>query len=154
MRLIGHRGLIDGPSDRENHPDQIRSILYKGFDAEIDLRVIDGKLMLGHDEPTYEVPYEFISKLGLWIHCKNFEALEYMRNCVDVFNFFWHDQDDFTITSRGYIWTYPRKPLMNRSIWVQPEWDADWRDQVNQVKDTSKCFGICSKYVREIKENF
>ena len=24
-------------------------------------------------------------------------------------NYFWHQTDDFTLTSHGYIWTYPGK---------------------------------------------
>ena len=38
------------------------------------------------------------------------------------FNFFWHQQDDFTLTNRGYIWTYPGKCITPMSIMVMPEW--------------------------------
>jgi hypothetical protein len=32
--------------------------------------------------------------------------------------FFWHQSDDFTLTSNGYLWTYPGKPTGPNSIKV------------------------------------
>jgi hypothetical protein len=58
MKLIAHRGLVDGPNaTTENHPDQIKTAWSLGFDCEIDLRVVDGKLWLGHDEPQYQITH-------------------------------------------------------------------------------------------------
>ena len=34
-------------------------------------------------------------------------------------NYFWHENDKFTITSRGYIWSYP--DFINKSITVVKE---------------------------------
>ena len=79
MIKIAHRGLIDGPNKEiENHPDTIQKSLEKGYDAEIDLWVIDDKLYLGHDEAQYNTTEEFINTKGLWIHAKNLEALQWL----------------------------------------------------------------------------
>jgi len=146
MRYIAHRALFEGPDlSRENHPDQIRLALSKGWDCEIDLWLIEGQPWLGHDAPTYKVTHDFIMGYGLWIHCKNLDALYSLAG--GPLHYFWHDRDDYTLTSHNIIWTYPRQPLTEKSIWVQPEWDTDWRDQVA----TPVCLGICSKHVREIK---
>jgi hypothetical protein len=148
---IAHRGNLQGPNpEKENHPDYLQAALDKGFHVEVDVWIVDGKIYLGHDAPTYEATdyfqykgawYQyngnFIDSPGLWVHCKNFEALN------DSWFFhghkFSHDQDDFTLTSSGYIWTYPRPlPLDRRSIAVMPERVPEW--------DLSKAAGICSDY--------
>ena len=75
--------------------------------CEIDVRYINGKWMLGHDNPDFEVPFEFLEQTGLWIHAKNLEALYILSKTNLVY--FWHQEDDFTLTSNNYIWTYPGK---------------------------------------------
>jgi hypothetical protein len=100
MILISHRGNITGPSDYENDPKQIKAVLNMGFNCEIDLWVKNNKYYLGHDEPTYEVKRSFLQQKGLWIHCKNLKALEQVPSKT---NYFWHQNDDFTLTSKGYI---------------------------------------------------
>ena len=149
MRLIAHRGLVMGPSKEfENKPAQIETALAMGFDCEIDLRVIDGELWLGHDEPQYKIDQEFLEQSGLWIHAKNLEALHYLTSTE--LNYFWHQEDDYTLTSRGFIWAFPGKPLTERTVMLMPEWiDPSF----STLKD-SKCFGICSDYVNEIRKLF
>jgi hypothetical protein len=151
MIYIAHRGLINGPDlNLENNPEWIARVLKMGYSAEIDLRVHNGKLYLGHDEPQYEVDFEFLreNKDKLWIHTKDHVALEWMIRTGHLLNYFWHQEDDYTITSYGYIWTYPGKQLTPFSICVQPERDIhlDW------ANFKPKCIGICSKYVDIIKE--
>ena len=76
MKLIAHRGLVNGPdSNLENLPGQILQALQAGYDCEIDVRYINNKWMLGHDNPDFEVPFEFLKQPGLWIHAKNLDAL-------------------------------------------------------------------------------
>jgi hypothetical protein len=41
MKLISHRGCIDGPSIFENTIGLIYSTIEKGFDCEIDVRFAD-----------------------------------------------------------------------------------------------------------------
>ncbi len=146
MIFIAHRGLTDGPNNElENKPEQILKSLEEGFHCEVDVRYIDGQWMLGHDRPDYEVDYEFLFLDGLWIHAKNLEAL-YVLGADKSLNFFWHQNDDFTLTSQGEIWTYPEKPLTGDSIMLMPEWADPKLERLN-----FNCKGICSDYVRQIQ---
>jgi len=148
MQLIAHRGLTQGPDKNiENHPEQIAKAINQGFDCEIDLRIIGSKLMLGHDDAQYVINKNFLSDHSekLWIHAKNLQALHWLTNEDDL-NFFWHQEDDFVITSKKYIWTYPGKELTNKSIMVMPEWHDPSFENLNV-----NCFGICSDYVENIK---
>ena len=153
MKYIAHRGLVNGPDKiLENKPSQIESTILLGFDCEIDLRVyvdIDTnsyKFWLGHDDVSYEIAYEFLLKWKnhLWIHAKNLTALQWLCEHHDEFNYFSHDQDDFVITSKGFIWTYPEKPLTKISVCLMPEWHRSVEDLKSFKPD---CYGICSDYV-------
>jgi len=147
MKIIAHRGLLNGPdSNLENLPGQILLSLQAGYDCEVDVRLIDGKWILGHDNPDFEVPFEFLEQTGLWIHAKNLEALDYLS--TTTLNYFWHQNDDYVITSKGYIWAYPGKPLTTRSVMVLPEWEDNTLQNVIGVD----CFGICSDYPEQIRQ--
>lgn len=149
MRLIAHRGLLFGPDkELENSPEQITRALDQGFDCEVDVRYIDGRWILGHDTPDYLVEYSFLEQPRLWIHAKNLEAL-YVMSADAKLNFFWHQEDDFTLTSQGYIWTYPGKTLTMNSVCVMPEWTDPGFVDINSLD----CYGICSDYVVKIKES-
>jgi hypothetical protein len=151
MVYIAHRGLFAGPDpERENHPEQIVAALAAGWDVEVDVWRLDAAWWLGHDAPTYQVPRQFLNRTGLWLHCKNLDALVRAGSvrAAGKPQYFWHQTDAFTLTSNGLIWTYPGQPLTPHSIWVQPEWDVDWRLHVKGVD----CVGICSKHVREISQ--
>ena len=144
-RIISHRGNIEGPNpEKENHPDYILNALSKGFDVEIDLRVIGDRLYLGHDEPQYEIDVSFLYKSGMWIHAKNIDAAYYLtlRNAL---HWFFHDQDDCVLTSKGYLWTYPGKQLTHNSVAVMPE-------RVEDPYDLSFCYGICTDYSKKYAE--
>jgi len=148
MKLIAHRGLTNGPNKEiENDPTQIINAINQGYDCEIDLWVVDGELILGHDNPQYTIKELFLfeNKLYLWIHAKNLEALHWLlsRN----YRYFWHQNDDFTLTSSNHIWAFPGKPLTNNSISVLPEWNDPEFKNLNL-----DCYGICSDYVEKIKD--
>ena len=146
MILIAHRGLTDGPDKAfENHPKKIKNSLADGFHCEIDVWYKDERWYLGHDEPVHAVDYEFLEQPRLWVHAKNLEAL-YVLGANKSINFFWHQEDDFTLTSMGDIWTYPGKPLMSNSINVMPEWNDPNFEKVN-----FNCMGICSDHVRRLR---
>lgn len=115
MKFISHRGNISGRiPENENHPDYIDVALKKRFDVEVDVWNVDGKLYLGHDLPQYEVGIEYFTSRfnSLWCHAKNIEALNALITKGNI-NCFWHQNDDYTLTSNGYIWTYPQKKVIN-----------------------------------------
>ena len=147
MKYIAHRGLLQGPDpELENCPEQIKLALDLGYDCEIDLWSQGGLLFLGHDKPTYHVTYSFVIQHGLWIHAKNFEALNWLADRTKGVHYFWHEKDQYTLTSTGYIWSYPNTELSNRTIQLMPEW-AD--PELNNIDQT--CYGVCSDYVELIK---
>lgn len=142
MLKIAHRGNIDGPNpDRENHPEYLTSAIQAGYDVEVDVWRINDQLLLGHDAPQYPVSVEFLKTPGFWCHAKNLDALVLMLQHPDI-HCFWHQNDDFTLTSRGYIWTYPNKPLTPQSICVLPE-------RYEDTTEVQKARGVCSDFVRQ-----
>jgi len=145
MILIAHRGNINGRFEPlENKPAYIDLAIEKGYDVEIDTWFKDGILQLGHDKPDYEIDFKFIKdRLSkLWIHCKNVEAIIYFKDCGYDVNYFWHEEDTITLTSKNFIWAYPGKQPIQNSIAVLPELYND---------DTSQCIGLCSNYIENYK---
>jgi len=140
--LISHRGNIDGPIPKlENAPEYVDNALSLGYHVEIDVWSIEGVLFLGHDKPIHGITQDWLNKRAhlLWIHCKNIEAMEWF-NSIGGFNYFWHEKDTVTLTSRNYIWAYPGKQPIKGSIAVKPE---EFKDELNE------CIGICSDYIKE-----
>ena len=146
MKYIAHRGLFQGPDKgKENRPSQILLALDKGYDCEIDVWWIKNEWWLGHDEPTYRVDEPFIGQQGLWLHCKNLDALYELMRRPFKYVYFWHQEDDFTLTSNDVIWTYPGKHLTNKSVAVVPErCESYWK----HVK-TLDLVGVCTDYVEK-----
>jgi hypothetical protein len=145
MKYIAHRGLTNGPDkELENRPDQIELSLSRGYDCEVDLWIVHSELWLGHDEPQYIIDEDFVNKMGLWIHAKNLSALRWLRNTS--LNYFWHENDHYTLTSHNWIWTNPGNALTTASVMVMPEAvDAELTTCKN-----AKCYAICSDYIEKI----
>ena len=139
MKIISHRGNTSGPNkEYENHPNVISSLLKKNIDCEIDVWFIENKFYLGHDFPQYEVEESYILQKGLWCHAKNLEALYEMNKKNDI-HFFWHENDDYALTSKNIIWTYPDKKTTNKSIIV--DLNKNWRNK------NYNCLGVCVDWI-------
>ena len=146
MKLIAHRGLFNGPDvNLENRPEQIELALKEGYDCEVDLWIENGDCYLGHDYPDYPIQKEWLNKLGLWIHAKNLDALRWLTT-TDL-EYFWHQKDDYTLTSHNYIWTFPGKELTQRSVMVMPE----VVDKSLATTRNAKCYAVCSDYVSRLR---
>lgn len=149
MKVISHRANISGPNPLfENHPDNIDKCIKFGYDVEVDVRLIDDSFYLGHDSPDYCVTIEWIHerKDNLWIHCKDLNSLDKFSAEQSDFNYFWHQEDDYTLTSRGFIWTYPGKKVSNsRGVLVMPEWNGC-------VENLNKydCYAVCTDYICDL----
>ncbi len=144
MKFISHRGNIDGPNPEwENDPSRIEDVLNKGYDVEIDVWKIGSKLFLGHDGPQFPIDYGFIKNESLLCHAKNLEALEYMLKMDDV-HCFWHQEDHYTITSNGYIVSYPGYAVTPKTICMRPE-----AQSYTQLYGSA--YAICSDYVEIFK---
>lgn len=148
MIYISHRGNITGKQPSvENKPEYIDKALKLGFDVEVDVWLVEGIILLGHDEPQYGITQQWLNERGknLWIHCKNIEAMEwFMAIKFSGLNYFWHEEDTMTLTSMGEMWVYPGKQPIKGSIAVMPE---------IYNEDVSQCFGICSDYIEKYKNN-
>ena len=150
MILIAHRGNINGKIEKfENNPNYIDSAIEQGYDVEIDVWYHQHEFWLGHDEPSYEVSLKWLTdrKDFLWIHCKDLITIDMLRdlqihNKTDL-HYFFHDEDDCTITSKGNLWVYPGKQPVKNSIAVMPEWHRD---------NTEFCKGICSDNIINYKK--
>jgi hypothetical protein len=141
MRIISHRGNLNGPkSCVENSIEAIlkaRDLLY---DVEIDVWNISNTWFLGHDFPEYQVAEDFIKQDGLWCHAKNIDALLAMSK-INIKHYFWHQNDDFTLTSSGFIWTFPDKPITPISVAVMPELSS------TSFQTSIDCYAICTDFV-------
>ena len=144
MIFISHRGNVNGiNSERENDPKYILEAINKGYECEIDVWFINDRLYLGHDGPQYEIDLKFLQNNKLWCHAKNLSALEYML--LNDVHCFWHQSDDYTITSKGVIWSYPGKELSKNSICVMPE------DNEVAHHEKTVCTGICSDFIEKYR---
>jgi len=136
MKIISHRGNLNGPNPIiENSISAINIALNKGFDVEIDVWFKNNKWYLGHDKPLYQVEESFLQNHKLWCHAKNLNALDLLLKNKKI-HCFWHQNDDFTLTSKNYIWTYPNKKTVNNSIIVL----------IKKQKIAKNIFGICTDY--------
>jgi hypothetical protein len=142
MLLISHRGNINGKiKNLENHPSYIDNALSLKYDVEIDIWCIDNQLYLGHDYGEYLIDDKWIldREDNLWVHCKNVEAINHI-SIYNTVNYFWHENDTITLTSKKYIWVNPGKQPIQNSIAVLPELYNE---------DVSKCLGVCSDYIKK-----
>lgn len=143
MYIIANRGNVSGLSINENSIDQILTALAEGFDVKIDVRSADGYLFLGHDEPQEMLPQWLMDKFNssLWVHCKDIDALYLVSTLYPNSNYFYHQSDDATVTSKGYFWTYPGKPITEKSILVLPE---TLPDHESDSLINNNPYGICT----------
>ena len=141
MIKIAHRGNTKGPSENENNPVNLIVAISLGFDIEVDVWMDMDGIYLGHDKPQHTIDETFLEDIKdhAWFHCKNIEALGYFVNNMPDAKYFWHQNDDHTLTSNGYIWTYPGKAVTNKSIVVLTE-----PTDLSIYKDA---YGVCTDYL-------
>ncbi len=143
MLLVAHRALLNGKKDGENHPEQIEYCLNHGLDVEIDVWYTDDSFWLGHDQPQYRVDIDFLQLPNLWLHCKNIESAKLLRHYTWL-NSFIIDKDDYTFTTKNWLWLSPTYGYSIRNaICVMPE-DPRWKFNSDHLLDFA---GICSDNV-------
>lgn len=150
MIFISHRGNIDGiVESKENNPEYIDLALQLGYDVEIDVWMINNEIWLGHDKPQYLIDLNWIEerKSKAWIHCKNIDAIYYFNYIKSDINYFWHENDRLTLTSKGILWAYPSLEKISNSIDVLPERFSNFHHKYNTL-------GICSDYISIYFKNY
>ena len=144
MILIAHRGNYNATNkEKENSPEHIYNALNLGYFVEIDLWKTEQGLFLGHDQPEHLINEKFLDNPNFFVHCKNIEALSYLKTAFLNCEYFWHDSDHYALTSKNNIWVYPGKKLVPGCIAVMPEVDFNG--------DLSVCYGICSDLIYKFK---
>jgi hypothetical protein len=122
MKIISHRGNLQGViAELENSPLYIRAALeYNNW-------------YLGHDKPQYRIDQAFLEDNRLWCHAKNKEA--FLKMIEIGVNCFWHQNDNFTLTSIGIPWCYPGNYIPNGIV-----------VELGKKKQIPKVYGICTDY--------
>jgi len=142
MHLISHRGNLTGKQpELENTPDYINAALAQGYKCEVDVFAYHGKLYLGHDDAQIETSVQYLQQEGIIAHAKNLDALAEMLQAN--IHCFYHHNDNYTLTSRNWIWAFPGKPgtLIHPCIAVLPE---------NYATDVTDFDGICSDFIAKL----
>jgi hypothetical protein len=147
MIFISHRGNRIGKSSLENRPEYVMAAIDAGYYVEIDVWKNYEGIFLGHDAPQYQVSFEFFHANKLLCHAKNLEALFFLmeRNV----HYFWHQEDDYALTSRSIFITHPKALLMSGSIAMLPEIKNSWTP-----KELDTAFGICSDNIEQYRKAY
>lgn len=138
IKLIAHRGNFEGRNkEKENSEEHINTAIFYGYDVEIDVWKIGDDLFFGHDSPEHKVSIEYIRSIKevAWYHAKNYDALEFLLS--EKAHVFFHDQDEYTITSKGVIWAYSGKHVGKNAIAVMPEYTPGFKVPLD-------CYGVCT----------
>ena len=117
---IAHRGNTKGSEpSRENKSSYILEVPKECF-VEIDVWLLNGIFYLGHDEPTEQTSVDFLRNERFFCHAKNEAALHEMIK-LNI-HCFWHEGDQMTLTSKGFVWKYP-EVYKDGSLWgVCSDW--------------------------------
>ncbi len=156
MIMISHRGNLTGPRPNlENRPEYIQTALSKGYYVEVDVWMRNEKILLGHDQPVYTCDLDFLKDSKIICHAKNYEIINFFTQQSGI-HWFWHEKDFCTLTSRGWIWTYPHNVVEN-SILNQPEFNQNWNPEeaIAQYKwyiSRYGFMGVCSDYIEIFKD--
>lgn len=146
-KLISHRGNLSGPNpEYENKPSYVEEALSLGYDVEIDVWVNKNSFYLGHDKATHLVSKVFLQNQSLWCHAKNGRALQKMLE--NDIHCFWHQNDTYTITSRGYIWTADIYAYLSERTIIM-----DAGQKKRSIFFPEKVGGFCSDWISNFKNN-
>lgn len=138
MKLIAHRGNFNGRiEEKENTLEHIHAAINAGYEVEVDIWKIGSELFFGHDAPEHKVSNYDVMRIRdfAWYHAKNYEALEFLLN--EKAHVFFHDKDEYTITSNGIIWAYSGKYVGKNAVAVMPEYTPGFIVPLD-------CYGVCT----------
>ena len=149
--IISHQARLKGPGySAENTIAGTELALNEGINVEVDVwGDSKGKLALGHDKPGDIVSIDFLSNPRIWVHAKDKYALEILYK--SEVNYFFHQGDPFTVTSKGYNWVHIEStPLINNAIYC-----AFSLKQLKQLKSKVKFpIGVCTDFPLAVSDIF
>jgi hypothetical protein len=147
MKLISHRGNVDSRRpDMENQPSYIDQAIASGYDVEVDIWHTPTGWCLGHDGPELTISQMWLHDRAdkLWLHCKNFLALQKLLN--SGLKVFFHEQEKHTVIANGgAIWSHNLDEAGVLSIipLITKYEITNWTR-----KDV---YGVCSDYIEILK---
>ena len=59
-------------------------------------------------------------------------------------DYFWHQEDNYTLTSKGKIWVHQNSESLPNSIVVLNKNSLDFKPFMH-------CYGICSDFIKRLK---
>lgn len=140
IRLISHRGNIDGPSEMENRPTYIDFAIHVGFEVEVDVWEKNGELWLGHDKPKLKIQKGWLldRQKSLLCHAKNMRAAIILESMgMECFG---HNYDAFVMSNVGDIILHPNAKLVDGCLVMLPE-------NRKKGEDYSNADAICSDWI-------
>lgn len=148
MRFIAHRGNTEGAKpELENTLSYLEAALKNKFDIEVDVFTRKGQLYLGHDTPKDPINIEFLTNRRVWCHAKDEATFLNLIKFQDL-NVFWQQDDKFSITSRGYIWTHSKcSKFVQNSVATVLDYKSEF------LKD-KKIHGICSDIIQLYRDQY
>lgn len=151
MKLIAHRGNLHGPTPGwENTPEYCKAALLEGYEVEIDTWYDEEEdlFYMGHDNAVDVFPVNVLTCKATWLHAKDIKTLKRIQDCK-LWNYFFHQNDDVTLTNNNYLWTFPGCKLTEHSIAVVKDID-DLQWVCNYLNNNKRTLaGICSDFVGE-----
>ncbi len=70
----------------------------------------------------------------MWLHAKNFDACIRLKNTE--LNWFWHENDKITLTSKNYLWCFP-------GVYIQDGITVEFGHNKNLPKNI---LGVCTDF--------
>lgn len=144
MIIVSHRGNLFGPNKvTENSPTQIDLAINNGYLVEVDVRIKNQEIWLGHDDAQYKIDFNWLVERNqkLIIHAKDLVTCDELAKEIHTLNWFYHTDEDLVLTSKGWLWAYPGVYLRN-AITVLPN---------NNLNFPEDILGVCTDFPQLIK---
>ena len=163
FKIIAHRGLLNGPSsEKENNLENIKSNIkkYPELINELDIWIDSNHIYIGHDYPKNKIQFKILyeNSKNLILHIKGVNLIspkgvkmfnKILNNC----HYFTHQEDDFVITNKGWIWSHPRNGFVKNTICVLPE-KIEALDSAIKKIEFNSLYGICTDYPLKVLDLF
>lgn len=102
MKLISHRGNLDGAiPELENRPDYLLAAS-ENFSVEVDVWYRDGKFYTGHDLAQYEVDQYFLQNKKFLLHAKDVDSFLALIRLPHL-EIFYQEENFISCTTKGRV---------------------------------------------------
>ena len=152
--LLKARLFYSSPLEKENNIKIILSNIreYPDMINELDIWIDSEEIYIGHDYQKNKIEPKILyeNSKNLILHIKGIElksekSLNLFNNILSNCHFFTHQEDDFVITNKGWIWSHPRNGFVKNTICVLPE-KIESIDSAIKKNKFKSLKGICTDY--------